>query len=210
MGSTIASRGFGAQVISRASNTWISPAYVDRTMIRALGNLLRMAIVTSMVQHSHLKIHQSYIRPVQSELFDRFLSVGGPQLSPCLRFQSKPLRSHRYVWRARAFRAQHMAGTAFCYDSRIDALSIIPDPQLKRTSAIRDIYFYIARLCVAESILCVLTSNRERRVGVLTVCPRLADRMQVPRSVGAEDRVLSSESLSCSLSLGSLYNLRFA
>src|ERR1700689_4723087 len=28
------------------------------------------------VQGRHLEIHQRYIRPVQSELFDRFLSVG--------------------------------------------------------------------------------------------------------------------------------------
>jgi hypothetical protein len=28
------------------------------------------------VQRRHLELHQSHIRPVQSELFDRFLSVG--------------------------------------------------------------------------------------------------------------------------------------
>src|ERR1700676_933433 len=65
-----------------------------------------------------------------------------------------------------------VAGASFRYDSRIDALSIIPDAQPKQTSAVGNVSFYIARLCVAESISYRLTSNS------VNVVPQ--DRMQLP------------------------------
>jgi len=42
------------------------------------------------------------------------------------------------------------ASASFRYDSRVDALSIVPDAQREQTSAIPDIRFDIASRCVAE------------------------------------------------------------
>src|ERR1019366_4976595 len=53
-----------------------------------------------------------------------------------------------------------VASASFRDDSRVDALSIIPDVQLEQTSAIPDIRFDIASLCVAEGISYRFTSNR--------------------------------------------------
>jgi hypothetical protein len=52
-----------------------------------------------------------------------------------------------------------VAGTTLRYYFRIDALSVIPDPQLKQTSAIPDVDFGIVRLCVAERISQCLARN---------------------------------------------------
>ena len=52
-----------------------------------------------------------------------------------------------------------MAGAAFCHNSRVDALSIVPDAQPKQPFAIPYVRFDIARLCMAESISYRLTSN---------------------------------------------------
>jgi hypothetical protein len=45
-----------------------------------------------------------------------------------------------------------VAGASFCYDARIDALSIIPDAQLEQTCAIPDFGFDMVSICVAESV----------------------------------------------------------
>jgi hypothetical protein len=66
-----------------------------------------------------------------------------------------------------------VAGASLRDHCRIDPLSIVPDPQLERSSVIRDLRFDIARLCVAESVSYRLASN-----GVDLVAQ---DRMQVPR-----------------------------
>ena len=74
----------------------------------------------------------------------------------CSGCKSSRPASLRCAWRARAFQRRRSGR----YDSRVDALSIIPDAQLEQTSAIPDIRFDIASLCVAESISYRLTSNR--------------------------------------------------
>jgi hypothetical protein len=66
-----------------------------------------------------------------------------------------------------------VAFASFRHNSRIDALSIIPNAQLERASAIPDIRFDIARLCVAERISYGLAGNRIDLVA--------QDRMQFPR-----------------------------